>query len=206
VLNNYVDQVKCAAQFEKLCVQVRTNCGADIERVGYREFDVEYVRTKSGRFDAIVMSGSEALYNKPEQKAGFLTAIEATRMIDLPLLGICGGHQLIGMAYGEQVVNLGKTIKSYKDVDILVNDLIFEGLPRTVSLMESHEEMVQKMLLGFQLLAESPDTAIEAFRKLKLNPIRCSVSSRDERRQAPCRSNRTVKLWPINKAMRRISR
>jgi GMP synthase (glutamine-hydrolysing) len=182
VLNNHVDQVKYAAQFEKLCVQVKENCGADVERGGYQEFDAEYVKTKRARFDAIVMSGSEALYSKPEQTARFLTAIKATRVIELPLLGICGGHQLIGMAYGEQVVNLGRTIKSYKDVDILIDDPIFEGLPRRVSVMESHEEMLQKIPVGFQLLAKSTDTFIEAFRKS--NEILYGVQFHPERNDA----------------------
>jgi GMP synthase-like glutamine amidotransferase len=98
VLNNYVDQAKYAPEFERLCTQVKENCDAEIERMVYQKFDVGYVKSKRSKFDAIVMSGSEALYSKLEDRAKFFKTIEATREIDLPLLGICGGHQLMGMA------------------------------------------------------------------------------------------------------------
>jgi GMP synthase (glutamine-hydrolysing) len=165
VLNNYVDQVKYTRQIQNLSAQVEKNCGAEVDTTVYQDFDAEFVKAKRAKFDAIVMSGSEALYSKDEDKAKFLGAIEATREIDFPLLGICGGHQLIGMAYGERVVGIGKVIKSYKNVELLTDDPLFEGLSKVVSVMESHQDMVERVPRGFQLLARSEDTSIEAFRK-----------------------------------------
>lgn len=165
MLNNYVDQVKYAPQMENLRAQVKKNCGAaELETVGYQDF-AEYVKSPKTNFDAVVMSGSEALYSKADDKAKFLKAIEATRVTDLPVLGIYGGHQLIGMAYEERVMSIGKTIKSYRDVEVLTDDPLFEGLSRVISVLESHQEMVERVPGGFQLLARSDDTSIEAFRK-----------------------------------------
>jgi len=150
---------------ENLRAQVRKNCGAtELETVGYQDF-AEYVKSPKIDFDAVVMSGSEALYSTADDKAKFVKAIEATRVTDLPVLGICGGHQLIGMAYGERVVSIGKTIKSYRDVEVLTDDPLFEGLSRVISVLESHQEMVERVPRGFQLLARSDDTSIEAFRR-----------------------------------------
>ncbi|MGA3296175.1 MAG: gamma-glutamyl-gamma-aminobutyrate hydrolase family protein [Candidatus Bathyarchaeia archaeon] len=182
VLNNYVDQAKYAPEFERLCTQVKENCDAEIERMVYQKFDVGYVKSKRSKFDAIVMSGSEALYSKLEDRAKFFKTIEATREIDLPLLGICGGHQLMGMAYGEKVTSLGKAIKSYRDVDVLTDDPIFEDLPKVVSVMEAHEEMVEKLPVDFKLLARSTDTSIEAFRKS--NQISYGLQFHPERNDA----------------------
>lgn len=166
MLNNYVDQVKYTPQMENLCSQIKKNCGTtELETVGYQDFDAEYVKHTTANLDAIIMSGSEALYSTAEDKAKFLRAIEATRVTDLPVLGICGGHQLIGMAYGERVVSIGKSIKSYRDVEILADDPLFDGLPKMVSVMESHQEMVERVPRGLQLLARSEDTSIEAYRQ-----------------------------------------
>lgn len=164
VLNNYADQTKFMPQMDTLCAQVETNCQAEIETVGYQHFDTDYVRSRLPAFDAVVMSGSEALYSKPEDRSGFLRTVRATREIELPLLGICGGHQLIGMAYGEQVVAMDKSLKGYRDVEILVDDPLFKDLPEVASLMQSHQEMVEHMPKDFTLLARSTDTPIEAFR------------------------------------------
>ena len=164
VLNNYADQTKFMPQMGTLCAQVGTNCQAEIETVGYQHFDIGYVRSRLPAFDAVVMSGSEALYSKPEDRSRFLRTIQATREIELPLLGICGGHQLIGMAYGEEVVAIGKSVKGYRDIEIVVDDPLFEGLPNVASVMQSHQEMVDRVPKGFMLLACSVDTSIEAFR------------------------------------------
>lgn len=164
VLDNYVDHAKFTPQMDNLCAQIEKNCLAETKRIVYEDFDVTYVRGKTSEFDAIIMSGSEALYSKSEDKGKFSKAIEATREVQVPLLGICGGHQLIGMAYGEQVVAMDKSIKGYRDVEVLIGDPLFEDLPRMISVTESHQEMVERVPKGFTLLARSEDTPIEAFR------------------------------------------
>ena len=164
VLDDYMDHAKYAPSMQNLCAQIEKNCLAETESMIHEDFDLLFVRSKTHTFDAIIMSGSEALYSKPEDKAKFSKAIEATKEVQLPLLGICGGHQLIGMAYGEQVVNMGKSIKGYRDVEIIADDPLFDDLPRVISVTESHQEMVEHVPTGFELLANSEDTPIEAFR------------------------------------------
>ena len=164
VLDNYVDHVRFAPSMQNLCDQIEKNCVAETKRIVYEDFDIKYVRSKTSEFDAIIMSGSEALYSQSEDKGKFSKAIEATGEVQVPLLGICGGHQLIGMAYGEQVVAMGEPIKGYMDVEVLIGDPLFEDLPRVISVTESHREMVEHIPKGFTLLARSEDTPIEAFR------------------------------------------
>jgi GMP synthase-like glutamine amidotransferase len=57
------------------------------------------------RPDAIVLSGtlSDFDYYNPQHLENFTRFIRETR---IPVLGICGGHQLIGLSFGAQVVTL----------------------------------------------------------------------------------------------------
>jgi len=114
-----------------------------------------------------VLSGSEALYSKLEDRLKFQKAIEGTRSLTLPVLGICGGHQLLAMAYGENIVDMGRALRDYYEVEILADDLLFEGLERRVLVRESHREMVERLPKGFFLLAKSRDTPIEAMKHEK---------------------------------------
>lgn len=167
VVNDYVDQTKYAAQMDNLCAQVEKASGSLVERASYEHFGPELVQDQIGKYDAVVLSGSEALYSRAEDRLKFRKAIEGTRLLALPVLGICGGHQLLGMAYGESIIHMERVLRGYYEVEVLVDDPLFDGLDSSILVAESHREMVQRVPKGFSLLAKSHDTPIEAMKSEK---------------------------------------
>jgi len=167
VVNDYVDQAKYAEAMDNLCARVKDVSRDPVERVSYESFGPEFVRNETGRFDAVVLSGSEALYSKLEDRLKFQKAIEGTRSLTLPVLGICGGHQLLAMAHGVNIVDMGRALRDYYEVEILADDPLFDGLERRIVVRESHREMVGRLPKGFLLLAKSRDTPIEAMKHEK---------------------------------------
>ena len=130
--------------------------------------------------DAIVMSGTFADfdYYNPDHIAAFKEFIHETK---IPVLAICGAHQLVGMAFGSPLKTLDDLALEKKRTDRLVeyqyrfikivdkNDPIFEGNDDQRSgiwqeyttqddilrVWQNHGVQVEGVPAGFKLLATS---------------------------------------------------
>ncbi|MFQ5819219.1 MAG: gamma-glutamyl-gamma-aminobutyrate hydrolase family protein [Candidatus Heimdallarchaeota archaeon] len=138
-------------------------------RCEVRRFDEKFLSSQLDKFDALVLSGSGTLlYRGPPKR--YQSLIELVRTVSTPILGICFGHQLIGITFGSQVVHLGTKVEGFKPVRILEttssakkrNDLIFRSLPNKIYVWQSHFEIVETLPTGFEILASSGESTIEA--------------------------------------------
>lgn len=130
--------------------------------------------------DAIVLSGTlrDFDYYEPKLLAGFSDFIHKT---GIPVLGICGGHQLIGLSFGARVVTLDQqeqakrrnnrvTEYQYRFVRIVEpEDPIFNGIDnpesrvwqdytregRILRVWQNHGLQLDRVPDGFKLLARS---------------------------------------------------
>jgi GMP synthase (glutamine-hydrolysing) len=112
--------------------------------------------------DIAILTGSNYMLSKPDTRMVFRPEMDLVRKLDLPFLGICFGHQLIGAAYGSEVVDLGHTIREFKEIKLLANDPIFDGLPSSIGVSESHRQALTRVPEGFRHLAESATSQVEA--------------------------------------------
>ena len=130
--------------------------------------------------DAIVLSGTlrDFDYYKPEILDEFTSFVHATRT---PVLGICGGHQLIGLSFGARVITLDSqeqqerrdnrlTEYQYRFVRIIdPEDPIFEAIDnpqsgiwqdytkeaRILRVWQNHSLQLDRVPEDFKLLATS---------------------------------------------------
>jgi len=130
--------------------------------------------------DAIVLSGTlrDFDYYRPEILDNFAGFIKTTKT---PVLGICGGHQLVGLSFGARVVTLDQqeqkdrrdnrlTEYQYRFVRIVdPSDAIFAGVDnpqssvwqeytkegRILRVWQNHGLQLDRVPEGFKLLATS---------------------------------------------------
>jgi len=114
--------------------------------------------------DGLVLSGGAPRVGIDPGKMGrngeYLDGFEG------PILGICAGHQFMAKHFGgdatpAKVPEFGKSILTVHDPDIL-----FEGLPSTFEVWESHNDEVSVLPERFVALASSPNCRVQAMRHL----------------------------------------
>lgn len=84
--------------------------------------------------------------------------------LDVPIIGICLGHQLMAKVFGGEVGKGSMGGYSEVDIKILEENELFEGIPKEIKVWASHMDEVKKLPEGFKVLAESDICKIEAMR------------------------------------------
>ena len=102
---------------------------------------------------------------RPEE-AGISIEIIKKLKNKIPILGICLGHQAIGLAYGSKIINAGdvfhgKTSKIYHN-----NDSIFSNIPSPFLATRYHSLIIEEESLDdrFNVIARTKDGTIMGIR------------------------------------------
>jgi len=141
-----------------------------VHTVEVRDYSSINIAEDFKNYDVIMLSGSQRKLSEPGNFEYYTNEMEFLRNTQKPVLGICFGHQLISLTFGEQVVDIGHKIDGYYVVRKLQNDELFEGLGEKFLVRKSHEEIVQSIPYDFNLLADSPGCPIEAI-KHRILPV-----------------------------------
>jgi len=173
VVNNYPS----TERFERLrrCVELN---GAKVTVGGWRDCSASVF----DGFDGVVLSGSPDMASTEGTKTKFSDELEAIRKTKSALLGVCFGHQLMAVAFGARVVKDVRPVLDFIRTEVVADDPLFLGLPRTMMLVESRHEVVEALPGGFKLIARSATSEIAAMRHRGL-PI-YGVQSHPERYSA----------------------
>jgi GMP synthase (glutamine-hydrolysing) len=132
---------------------------------------VSLKRMKSLGPSHIILSGQSHPWDRyaPESLAGVFEVIRKSR---LPLLGVCGGHQQIALAYGVPIDLMGriepgegyegaKRERGYFPVETSGTG-IFRDLPKDITVWHSHFDEVKQLPTGFRRTAWNETCSIQA--------------------------------------------
>jgi GMP synthase (glutamine-hydrolysing) len=107
--------------------------------------------------DGLILSGGPEM-----ERAGLCS--EYIQKVDIPILGICLGHQAIALAYGGHVHTGKKGGYAKIEIEVLEEDEILKGLGPKTTVWASHADEVTVLPEGFIHLARSEICEIEAMR------------------------------------------
>lgn len=109
--------------------------------------------------DAVILTGTDL----PVFAPGYDEEIALIHTATVPVLGICGGMQLIGRAYGVGLAK-GEPVIGRHDVRLAERVDLFDGLPRQVTLFQRHVYRLTSAPTGFEVIAASPGCPVEGIR------------------------------------------
>ncbi len=89
---------------------------------------------------------------------------EIIKQMDVPILGICLGHQIIANVFGGETKSA--EIESYAQIDLNIEKQIgiFEDVGDSLKVWASHKDEVITLPDDFEILASSTKCAIEAMK------------------------------------------
>ncbi len=116
------------------------------------------------RADGVIISGGPS-----RDRAGNSPQIIEELAGELPILGICLGHQLMAEVFGGRVDwAAGREDYARTEIEILDHEGIFEGLPDRITAWTSHRDEVKEVPDEFLVTARSDKCEVEAMRHREL--------------------------------------
>jgi GMP synthase (glutamine-hydrolysing) len=136
--------------------------------------NVTLERVRSLKPSHIILSGQSHPWDKytPESLAGVFDVIKQAAQ---PILGVCGGHQQIALAYGSEVGLMerlepgegyegAKRERGFFPIDN-TGEGLFKSLPPEVTVWHSHCDEVKQLPDGFRVTASNGTCAIQAMQQ-----------------------------------------
>jgi GMP synthase - Glutamine amidotransferase domain len=115
-------------------------------------------------FDGVVVSGSQtAVYEDRDWIHRLTTWVRDVHAADVPVLGICWGHQFLAQALGGRVVAMDEHELGYRTIERVAEDTLFVGIPESFTAFQTHSDRVAELPPGAIELAAN-DYGTQAFR------------------------------------------
>jgi GMP synthase (glutamine-hydrolysing) len=133
-------------------------CSDSVTEVAWQDFGPNFAIEE---FSAVMLTGSQWMLAGTEAPPALH---EFVRSLNLPVLGICFGHQLLAQAFGGRVL-AGAVVERHETILVGTGEPLFHGLGPEVEMLESHREFVDRASVenaGWLVDATSVSCPVEA--------------------------------------------
>ena len=120
----------------------------DVKRAKLVDFKLEDLENVSG----VILSGAPLLVTEVDPTP-YIERLSWIKTTNLPVLGICFGHQIIGLMHGAFASRM-KEDRDWQIIEAFEDCPLFNRLPNEIEMMEDHCETIS-IPQGFELVASS---------------------------------------------------
>ena len=132
-------------------------CGAECSLLKWDQANENELKNSSG----IIFSGSPTMFTEVDHSS-YIEKYSFIKEGKIPTLGICFGHQLMGILHGAQIFR-AEEIRVWNEIHCVKEDPLFAGLIPECKMKEDHTEGIS-LPPGFIHLARSSSYINEGMR------------------------------------------
>lgn len=125
----------------------------------FQTLSINDIENITDEFSGVIISGAPILITEQDMEP-ILFASKWIHDINVPILGICFGHQLIGLHFGA-IPSKMREDRDWQLIECFEDSRLFERLPQEFKMMEDHCETIS-IPGGFKLVASSDACVNEA--------------------------------------------
>jgi anthranilate synthase/aminodeoxychorismate synthase-like glutamine amidotransferase len=137
-------------------------CGVPCDVI--RNDDQNLLTLDKEKYKGVVLSPGPG---RPEE-AGLLMKFIDLNKDKIPILGVCLGHQALGLYFGVNVIKAEKPMHGKISVVSLEKDPVFQGLDKSTQVVRYHSLVLSKIPVDFLLLSQTENGEIMAMKHQKL--------------------------------------
>jgi GMP synthase (glutamine-hydrolysing) len=140
-----------------LIAEMVSACGAENQIVKWKDCNPGYFSNSDG----IIFSGSPVMFTEADH-APYFEKFAFIKSGNIPTLGICFGHQLMGILYGAKIFR-GLEVRTRIKIKVVKEDVLLNDLTPETEMNEDHTEGIT-LPSEFIHLASSSSYTVEAMR------------------------------------------
>jgi GMP synthase (glutamine-hydrolysing) len=151
------------SQYSHLIKRKCRDFGFEIEKIMAHERYQRFEEMLFKGIEKIILTGGPgSIYEDPDNMGLMIVNKILNDKLDIPIFGICYGHQTIGYAAGAEV-DKGKNAEyGISEIYVTDEDTIFQSVPDRFNAWVSHYDEVKEVPKGFRRLAYSDECGVEA--------------------------------------------
>ncbi len=137
--------------------------------LGYASKIIDWDKTAAvdwKKAGGVILSGAPVLLAETDSKL-YVERYSFLKGSKIPVLGICFGHQLLGILYGAKVFR-AEEVRIETEISVVEKNKLFDGFEEKITMVEDHTEGVT-LPPSFTLLASSAKYEVEAMKHPTLN-------------------------------------
>ncbi|MFB6111160.1 MAG: type 1 glutamine amidotransferase [Halobacteriaceae archaeon] len=138
----------------------RRELDAELVEFGASEGDIPDTTAYDG---AVVTGSRSSVYWDEAWIPSLCETIADFVAAEVPVLGVCFGHQAVAHALGGTVEDMGEYELGYRTVQQVADDVLFRDVPDPFLAFQSHSDTVTELPPEATLLAEN-EAGVQAFR------------------------------------------